>query len=53
MASDDPSGTNKGVVFVVEDDGEGISEEFLRHELFLPFRTTKTSGLGIGLFQLF
>ena len=35
----------------VEDDGKGMSREFLEKELFLPFRTTKSGGLGIGLFQ--
>ncbi len=35
----------------VADDGQGISKEFLEHNLFHPFKTTKSSGLGIGLFQ--
>ncbi|MBI4605070.1 MAG: PEP-CTERM system histidine kinase PrsK [Planctomycetes bacterium] len=35
----------------VSDDGKGIPREFLEKELFLPFRTTKASGLGIGLYQ--
>ncbi len=35
----------------VEDNGKGISEEFMAKELFLPFHTTKSGGLGIGLFQ--
>jgi len=36
---------------VVEDDGAGMSRDFLEKELFVPFRTTKSSGLGIGLFH--
>jgi putative PEP-CTERM system histidine kinase len=35
----------------IEDDGKGISKEFLEQELFQPFHTTKSGGLGIGLFQ--
>ena len=35
----------------VEDDGAGMSEEFIRKSLFRPFKTTKKSGLGIGMFQ--
>ena len=36
----------------VRDNGRGITSEFLRKELFHPFHTTKTDGLGIGLFQV-
>lgn len=35
----------------VEDDGDGMSPEFMEKELFQPFHTTKSAGLGIGLFQ--
>lgn len=35
----------------VEDNGRGMSREFMEKELFLPFHTTKSGGLGIGLFQ--
>lgn len=35
----------------VEDNGTGISPEFIRKSLFRPFKTTKKSGLGIGMFQ--
>lgn len=37
----------------VEDDGAGISEEYLREKLFKPFQTTKSRGLGLGLFTVF
>jgi signal transduction histidine kinase len=35
----------------VQDDGNGMSSEFMQKELFQPFHTTKSGGLGIGLFQ--
>jgi len=35
----------------VQDNGKGMSREFVEKELFLPFHTTKSGGLGIGLFQ--
>lgn len=35
----------------VEDRGKGIPKDFLERDLFQPFRTTKSSGLGIGLYQ--
>jgi putative PEP-CTERM system histidine kinase len=39
------------VEIVITDDGRGMTEEFLENGLFLPFHTTKSDGLGIGLFQ--
>lgn len=36
---------------VVEDTGCGMSPEFLRERLARPFQTTKTSGMGIGVFE--
>ena len=36
-------------VLTIEDSGEGMSEEFLKHRLFEPFHTTKgLTGMGIG-----
>ena len=35
----------------VEDTGCGMSEEFLREQLFRPFQTTKPTGMGIGCFE--
>jgi putative PEP-CTERM system histidine kinase len=39
------------VVLSVSDNGCGMSEEFMRDSLFRPFQSTKTKGLGIGMFQ--
>jgi len=38
-------------VIEVVDDGPGMDPEFVRHELFLPFRSTKRDGYGIGAFE--
>ncbi|BCS36057.1 histidine kinase [Luteitalea sp. TBR-22] len=35
----------------VQDDGCGMSEAFMRESLFKPFRSTKSKGLGVGMFQ--
>ena len=39
------------VVLSVVDNGCGMSPAFLNESLFRPFQSTKTKGLGIGLFQ--
>jgi putative PEP-CTERM system histidine kinase len=39
------------VEIVVLDRGRGMSAEFLRHGLFVPFESTKTGGFGIGAFE--
>jgi putative PEP-CTERM system histidine kinase len=39
------------LVIDVEDDGPGMSAQFVRDELFRPLSTTKPSGSGIGAFQ--
>ena len=38
------------VVFEVIDNGPGMSAEFVRDRLFQPFQTTKSDGVGLGLF---
>ncbi len=38
-------------VIDVIDRGVGMDEAFIRNELFLPFRSTKSGGYGIGAFQ--
>jgi signal transduction histidine kinase len=38
------------VYFSVADTGAGMSEDFVKTRLFRPFTTTKTKGIGLGLF---
>ncbi len=39
-------------VILIEDNGSGIEESFLRQRLFRPFQTTKgNAGMGIGLYE--
>lgn len=45
-------GQDNGRVRVsVRDHGQGMTPEFLAHELFRPLHTTKKKGLGIGAYQ--
>lgn len=39
------------VVLTVDDNGCGMSEDFIARSLFRPFQTTKKTGIGIGMFQ--
>ena len=39
------------VLIRIADSGEGMSEEFIRERLFKPFETTKSAGMGIGVFE--
>jgi putative PEP-CTERM system histidine kinase len=39
------------VVIEVSDDGQGMSPEFVRTQLFKPFRSTKTARMGIGAYE--
>ncbi|MGK5047936.1 XrtA/PEP-CTERM system histidine kinase PrsK [Janthinobacterium sp. GB4P2] len=38
-------------VVELDDTGQGMSEQFIRERLFKPFDTTKTAGMGIGVFE--
>ncbi|HEY9550018.1 MAG TPA: ATP-binding protein, partial [Kiloniellaceae bacterium] len=38
-------------VIEVRDSGNGMDLQFIRNELFRPFRSTKRGGMGIGAFQ--
>lgn len=38
-------------VIEVRDSGQGMAPEFIRSELFRPFRSTKRGGMGIGAYQ--
>jgi signal transduction histidine kinase len=42
---------NGMVSCAISDKGCGMSEEFIRSSLFVPFQTTKKGGWGIGLYQ--
>jgi putative PEP-CTERM system histidine kinase len=44
-------GTEEQAYIRVTDHGCGMLPEFIRGELFTPFKTTKSKGLGIGLYQ--
>lgn len=39
------------VSVVVADTGCGMTQEFIRDRLFKPFQTSKSSGMGIGMFE--
>ena len=41
----------EGVSIIVRDNGCGMSPEFVEKRLFQPFASTKSKGLGIGLYQ--
>lgn len=42
----------KMAMITVEDNGQGMSDEFIKERLFRPFDTTKSGqGMGIGVFQ--
>ncbi len=41
---------DRHIFIAVSDTGVGMSEEFLKTRLFRPFSTTKTRGVGLGLF---
>jgi putative PEP-CTERM system histidine kinase len=38
-------------VIEISDTGQGMSEEFIRERLFKPFESTKSAGMGIGVFE--
>ncbi len=39
------------VMIRISDNGHGMSQSFIRDELFKPFRSTKDGGFGIGAFE--
>ena len=39
------------MVVDIIDEGEGMSADFIRDKLFAPFKSTKTTGFGVGAFQ--
>lgn len=42
---------NGRLILSVTDEGCGMSADFIKNQLFRPFHSTKTKGLGIGMFQ--
>ena len=43
---------NNTAIINIEDNGSGMSEEFLKNQFFKPFSTTKSGkGMGIGVYQ--
>jgi signal transduction histidine kinase len=49
LVAGDANGSSQAVVEIA-DTGPGMSEEFIRKDLFAPFVTTKPRGLGLGLY---
>ena len=41
----------RDAVIEVRDDGVGMTQEFISNDLFRPFRTTKSQGMGIGMYE--
>jgi putative PEP-CTERM system histidine kinase len=41
----------RSAIIEVTDNGPGMETEFIRTELFKPFRSTKESGMGLGAYQ--
>jgi putative PEP-CTERM system histidine kinase len=42
---------NSWVLLTVQDNGHGISRDFMEKSLFHPFKTTKYKGMGIGIYH--
>jgi putative PEP-CTERM system histidine kinase len=43
---------NNSVLIRVKDNGEGMDEQFIREQLFVPFITTKgNAGMGVGVYE--
>ena len=38
---------------LVADNGQGMTQDFIRNRLFKPFQTTKQAGMGIGAYESF
>ncbi|NGZ87120.1 XrtA/PEP-CTERM system histidine kinase PrsK [Duganella aceris] len=44
-------GDGAAAILEVCDSGHGMTEQFMRERLFKPFESTKTAGMGIGVFE--
>lgn len=49
-SAEERRGRKRSVVVEIEDDGPGMTEEFVQTRLFRPFQTTKPEGVGLGLY---
>jgi len=47
---ENPGNSHRKVIIDIADTGSGMSEAFIRNDLFAPFVTTKPRGLGLGLY---
>lgn len=44
--------STEGVVIEIDDTGSGMSEDFIKNNLFKPFKTTKgIKGMGVGVYE--
>ena len=43
---------NGSAVITITDSGCGMSEQFIRYRLFKPFESSKTTGMGIGTYEV-
>ncbi len=41
----------KEAIIEIRDTGQGMSEQFIKERLFKPFESTKSAGMGIGVFE--
>ena len=41
----------KELVIEIQDTGQGMSDKFIKERLFRPFESTKSAGMGIGVFE--
>lgn len=39
------------IVIEIQDNGHGMSEKFVQERLFKPFESTKSAGMGVGVFE--
>ena len=42
---------DKELVIEIQDTGQGMSDKFIKERLFRPFESTKSAGMGIGVFE--
>ena len=45
------STTEQQLVIEFRDTGHGMDEDFIKNQLFRPFRSTKGKGMGIGVYE--